>query len=139
MRITIDFIPHLEQRYNTCGDWIFDRDGFGDDLTIRVSETGNWKWNVCIAIHELVEALACKANGVTQEQVDAFDLGWKPNFGFEEPGEDPRSPYFTEHSVASLIEKQMFDALIPDVSTEWELYEARLEALAKEYELREKA
>jgi hypothetical protein len=143
MKITIEFIPHLDQRYNTCGDWSFARNGIGsdlqgDDLSLKISETGNWKWNACILIHELVEALACKANGVTQEQVDSFDIGWKPNFGFEEPGEDPRAPYFTEHGVASMIEEQLFDALLVDPANAWTAYEKKLAELTEQYELREK-
>lgn len=131
MKITIDFIPHLEQRYNTCGDWVFDQVG---DLSIHVSETGNWRWNVCVALHELVEALTCKADGVTTEEVDAFDVNWKPFESFEEPGEDPRAPYFEQHSVASFHEQQLFDFMFPTEENGWEDYEAKLEELQKSRE-----
>jgi hypothetical protein len=132
MKITIDFIPHLEQRYNTCGDWVFDQNG---DLAIHVSETENWKWNSCVALHELVEALCCKANGVTTDVVDAFDINWKPFGSFEEPGEDPRAPYFAEHATAVLHEQQLFDFMFEGAEpVEWEMYEAKLMELMKSHE-----
>ncbi len=127
MKITIETIPHLEQRYNTCGDWVFDSDG---NLTIRVSDTGNWRYGACLALHELVEALLCKSSGVTTEQVDVFDINWKPFGSFEEPGEDPRAPYFAEHNQAVLIEQQVFDFMSDGAEPEdWTLYESTLAEL----------
>jgi hypothetical protein len=127
MRITIQTIDHKSQRYNTVGDWVFDQDG---GITIFISETGRDQWNICIAIHELVEAFLCKTNGITQEQVDKFDMGWKPNDGFEEPGEDPRAPYFNEHSYASYVEHGLFDYIHnDDYNGEFGKYEAKLEEL----------
>ena len=131
--IIVDVIPHSTQRYNTVGDWYFSlKEG---ELVIKVSETGNWKWNMCIALHELTEAIACTADGVTQEQVDEFDKSWKPNFGYEEPGEDPRAPYFEEHGFASRIEEESFDFITFGLAVdEWKLYEAKLEELMKSRE-----
>jgi hypothetical protein len=129
MKIFIETIPHEDQRYNTCGDWVFNKD---NSLTIRISETANFKWNCALILHELVEALTCRANSVTTEQVDAFDLTWKPFGSFEEPGEDPRSPYFAEHNEASLIEQQLFDFMSDGAEPdEWDSYEAKLEELMK--------
>lgn len=129
--VDIVVIPHSAQRYNTVGDWLFEHP---DELTIYVSETGNWKWNMCIALHELTEAIACTADGVTQEQVDEFDKNWKPNFGFEEPGEDPRAPYFSEHRIASTIEHTLFGFMGDAIPKEWAEYEAKLEELMKSRE-----
>ena len=134
--VWIKIVLHKEQRYNTVGDWFFDRN-FPKTLIVKVSETGNWKWNMCIALHELAEAIACTTDGVTQEQVDEFDKNWKPNFGFEEPGEDPQSPYFNQHAKAFTIEKTLFFGMIDDATldnSEWEAYEAKLEELMKSRE-----
>lgn len=129
MKITIETIPHSKQRYNTCGDWVFDPDG---NIIITVSDTGNWKYNACVAVHELIEVLACKASGVSQQEVDDFDINWKPNFGFLEPGEDPRSPYFAEHALASRTEETLFDFICeqtPIVGTAWDDYEKKIKEL----------
>ena len=134
--VLIRVIPHAEQRYNTVGDWLF-HPSDPTTLLVNVSDTGDWKWNMCVALHELAEAIACTANGVTQEQVDEFDKNWKPGFGYEEPGEDPRSPYFQEHALALTEEQTLFFHMSSDYVTdnsEWELYEAKLEELMKSRE-----
>lgn len=131
MKITIEFIPHLEQRYNTCGDWVFSESG---DLSIKISDTGVNKWNAALAIHELVEAITCKADGITTEMVDQFDMSWTPFGSFEEPGEDPRAPYFAQHNEATMIEQQLFDFMSEGGEPEeWNEYEAKLEEFEKEY------
>lgn len=133
--IRIEVIPHDKQRYNTVGDWFFEPTG-DQSLLIRVSETGNWKWNMCIAVHELVEAIMCTANNVTQEQVDVFDKDWKPNYGFQEPGDDPKAPYYGEHQTAMYIEHQLFDFMVDDREEPdlWDSYETKLEELMKSRE-----
>lgn len=112
-RIIIDFIPHKDQRYDTCGDWIFNDDiGKGDYLVIKVSETIDWRSSALVAVHELIEAILCKHAGITSEQVDAFDIGWKsPGPPIEEPGDDPRSPYFHQHQFATEIEEYLCNQL----------------------------
>ena len=107
MNITIRTIPHAEQRYPTAGDWWFDDAG---DLQIRVSAMGNWRYETLVARHELDEALLCKAHGIPQESVDAFDAGWaiaewalgEPNV--DEPGLNPAAPYHVEHMTAYAAE-----------------------------------
>jgi hypothetical protein len=56
MKIVIETIPHLDQRYKTCGDWFYE----GEDLHIKVSDLKDWKKEATIAVHELVEAILCK-------------------------------------------------------------------------------
>jgi len=55
-----------------------------------------------IAVHELVEAILCKAHGVSQETVDKWDMG--TGKALQEPGNDPRAPYHAEHVVAEGVE-----------------------------------
>lgn len=104
MKIIIDTVPHDTQRYNTIGDWQW----FGETLQIKVSEMGNWRYEMIVAIHELAEILACKHNGVTEEVVDAFDLGHPE---LHEPGDSPISPYYKQHQIALAIEDLLIDAL----------------------------
>lgn len=90
-------IPHEQQRYDTEGDW----QSFGDDLLITVSEKPDLRKCVAIAIHEIVEAVLCSQAGITQEQVDAWDMS---HLDVKEPGDLPDAPYNRQHCVASIIE-----------------------------------
>lgn len=119
MKITLETIPHEQQRYETAGDWFFDEE---QNLTIRVSDTGDWRFNAMVAVHELIEVLLCKARGITQEQVDIFDLSYK---GEGEPGDEPNAPYQNEHNFATSVERMLCAAFnIP-----WAEYDGKLEQL----------
>lgn len=127
MKITIEFIEHLNQRYNTCGDWQFDKDG---NLNMKVSIlldmglTGSY----LIAIHELVEALLCQHRGITTEMVDQFDLNYDATSDIE-PGDHPACPCHKEHCTATGIER----ILAPEFDVEWLPYENELIELTEQY------
>jgi len=108
MKIEIKTIPHSEHRYPTVGDWWWDHDG---TLQIRVSKMGNWKYEVLVALHELIEVLLCKDRGIKPKDVDNFDMQYErereqglhgPD---EEPGWDKKAPYRKEHAFAEKIER----------------------------------
>lgn len=120
MKITIETIPHGEQRYPTIGDWLFDEAG---DLQIRVSSMGNWKYEALVAHHELIEALLCKDRGITWEMVDAFDKEFNRRRAFAEggePGDAPDCPYRKEHFFATTAERTLAEAFDVD----WFKYDA---------------
>jgi len=119
MKITIETIPHKEQRYETVGDWYYEENG---DLRIKVSELSNWRLSALIAVHELVEVLLCQHRGVDQKTVDEFDMAFK---GEGEPGDDPGAPYSYEHCFATGIERMLATGL----GVQWKLYEDELNAL----------
>lgn len=121
MKITIETIPHEQHRYTTVGDWYFDKNG---DLVIRVSKLSDEKLEMLIAVHELIEVLTCKYEGVTQEQVDKFDM---EDFSYEdhpneEPGDDPNAPYKSQHCLATGIER----LLAARWGVDWKTYEKEL-------------
>lgn len=122
MNIHIEVIPHQDHRYDTVGDWWFDTEG---NLQIRVSQLGDWRFESLIAFHELAEVLQCKHKGITTEQVDRFDMGWKPHAGIEEPGDDPKAPYHDQHHTASNFELMLSFLL----GVEWEKYADAIDAL----------
>lgn len=97
--ISIRFIPHHEQRYDTLGDWFIE----GYTLHIRASNDQDLP-PFLIALHELVEAWLCLQRGISQEAVDAFDKAYTGN---GEPGDEPDAPYRAEHRQAMLIEHLM--------------------------------
>lgn len=128
MRIVIDTLPHAEQRYETCGDWFEDPDG---TWRIRVSELPTKiamfpeKFAFLVAFHELVEMALCRANGITQERVDEFDLAYAGDR--EEPGDDDSAPYHEQHQLASGLERTMAALLRVD----WEEYECAVNDLGE--------
>jgi hypothetical protein len=106
MRIVIQTIPHKAQRYPTAGDWQF-REA-GRELLISVSETGNHRSNLLVALHELIEALLCDDAMIDQADVDAFDM---THLDLDEPGAHPDAPYHDQHNLAEGIERIMAGAL----------------------------
>lgn len=125
MKIIIETIPHEEQRYTTVGDWFYEPDG---TLRIKVSDMEDKRLCKLVAIHELVEVLTCELNGVTQQQVDDFDMAYeanRPEGDDSEPGDDSKAPYRKEHCLATGIER----ILAAEWGVDWNVYADELESL----------
>jgi len=121
MNIHILTIPETEQRKEVNGaDWFFDSKG---DLQVRVSPLSDWRREVLLGIHEAVEAIMCKHNGVTQQQVDAFDMEYDKTHSFDlNAGDDPAAPYVREHCFATAIER----ILCAELDVNWLSYDTEL-------------
>ncbi len=119
MKITIETIPHGDQRYPTCGDWTWVSP---TELNIRVSDMGNWRYEAAVGIHEAVEALLCRDVGIGTREVDAFDMEYT---GGGEPGDDPAAPYARQHCFATAVERMLIAAFC----LSWSEYDAAVEAL----------
>lgn len=125
--INIRFIPHRDQRYPTVGDWFWRY----STLHVRVSDMDNIEYNILVAVHELVEAYLCRRAAVDEQDVTKFDIefeerrerGEVPENA--EPGDDPKAPYYTQHQVATRVEKFLADAL----GVNWEEYDAVVNSL----------
>jgi hypothetical protein len=141
MQVRIRTIPHEGQRYPTTGDHriftgqaiqgSFDID---DVLEVTVSCMGDWRYEMLVGVHELVESLLCKKNGVKEESIDRFDMLYEDarekNRDFfpcgcamsatSEPGDDIHSPYRHEHRAATLVEQFLAEKL----GVDWTQYEA---------------
>lgn len=125
-KITIEVIPHAEQRYETVGDWIYSNDN--EELTIKVSDMNNWKYNMLVGVHELIEVLLCDARGITQVEVDNFDKEFEEKRvegNVDEPGDDPAAPYKDEHFFATNIER----LLCAELGVDWKTYNDIIENL----------
>lgn len=72
--ILIDTVPHADQRYDTPGDYWVDGQG---RWHIRVSELGDWRYELLVTVHELVEMALCEHKGITQQEIDAFDIAFE--------------------------------------------------------------
>lgn len=97
--IDIRIIPQSEQRYDTLGDW------WWEDATLHIRASYGPGWQpFLVALHETVEAVLCEQSGISQEQVDEWDLS---HLDAEEPGELEGCPYRVAHRKAGLLEHLM--------------------------------
>ena len=109
MKINVETIPHKEHRYETVGDWWWEGKS-KDALQIRVSKMRDRRYEWLVIIHELVEVLLCRHDGVTQASVDKFDMDYearRPEGDTSEPGDSPAAPYRTQHCIATGVERIM--------------------------------
>ena len=130
----IQTIPHDAQRYNTIGDYLT-TDG---TTNIKVSAMNDEKLEFLVAVHELIESFLCREAGVTDEEIDAFDLAFEENRALgddAEPGDDPQAPYHRQHQLATEIEKRLADEL----SVDWEEYSRLVAELMDKRAERERA
>ena len=117
---TVAQVPHRKQRYETVGDWIP-----GKPAEIRVSKMKDQRYVFLVALHEMIEYELCKAHGITDREVVAFDV----NFEAErrknlhpvdaEPGDHPKAPYRSEHEFATVVERMVAQKL----GVSWSDYE----------------
>lgn len=110
-KIIIRTIDPNNQRYFTCGDWLYDAED--DVIEIRVSNMPDWRSELAVAIHEAVEAVACVEKEISEVDVTKFDLKFEDERGAgqqtetAEPGDDKRAPYFEQHKAATFVEKEV--------------------------------
>ena len=123
MNIHIQVIPNSQMRPEVDGaDWFWDNKG---DLQVRVAPMSCWRFEILLAIHEAVEAIMCKHNGVSQHQVDEFDQRYDlahPHTDDSEAGDDPAAPYEREHCFATAIER----ILCAEMGVHWKIYDDEL-------------
>lgn len=103
LNIEIKTISDKDQKYNTVGAYWEEE----DKLMITISDMKNWKNEVLIALHELVESSLCKSRGIKLEEIPKFDKQFekKRKYGIlDEPGNEPGAPYHREHQFAIKME-----------------------------------
>jgi len=112
-KVIIEVVPHLTQRYETCGDWFRTVEtNTNATLHIRASKLGKDidPYNLmalCVGYHELTEALACIANNIGEKTVDEWDM----NYTGDDPGADEKCPYGPQHRFASIVEQKLLIAM----------------------------
>src|ERR1700683_2097759 len=125
MKILIESIPHAQQRYETCGDYWRDADG---TLQIRISQLPDKRYELLVAIHELIEQVLSEHAGVTNEQIAAFDFAYEAarKEGDEsEPGDSIDCPVYKQHQFATGIER----ILAAELGIDWIEYERCIDGL----------
>lgn len=125
-KINIEFIPHDQQRYDTCGDYFFDSDGI---LQIRISQMKLEIHAMAVLIHELTEMALLRHEGkVSFEDIDKFDMDFeakREDGNEDEPGMDVNAPYRDQHLVATSVEM----AVIANAKLSWKEYENEIYSL----------
>jgi len=128
LNIKIKTIPHKDQRYNTVGDYV----GSANTETISISDLNNWKYEILVATHELVESVLCKSRGITNKSITDFDekfnQGRRTEENVAEPGLSNNAPYHNEHMFATMMEKKLAEEL--DIN--WDEYNKHIDHLYKE-------
>jgi hypothetical protein len=123
MKIVMKVIPHLDQRYDTVGDYWEDPDG---TIQFRVSDMGDVRMNVQVLVHEFLEYMQLRYKGIKEEDVLAFDLAVPDSSPYaDDPGFNPAAPYHKEHVFSDCIER----LLAREWDLSWEDYEATIDAL----------
>lgn len=126
LAIWISSIPHNAQRYDTCGDYQY----VNNVLSLTISELPNRREMYLVAIHELIEAALCEAEGITHEEIDRFDIigeGKDNALDNLEPGDNRRAPYYHQHQIATGIER----ILAAEMGVDWLAYERHIQELSK--------
>lgn len=110
MKLNIRTVPQCEHRFTTIGDW-WERDG---TLEVRISYLPDWRWQIGVLVHELVEWIYCKRRGITSDECDRFDRFYEEQYRSKvipvekEAGYDKRCPYHRGHvwgdRIAWLVE-----------------------------------
>lgn len=117
-QIVMKVIPHLDQRYDTLGDYWIDPDG---TWQFRVSDMGDWRYNFSVLLHEFVEFALLQHKGITEPEVLAFDLSVSSDSPYaEDPGFDRKAPYHVEHVYADCMERLIAPMLGMDFEDPWE-------------------
>lgn len=127
MRISGESVPMSEIRCQQVGDWTY-----GDDvIDVKSAKLSDWRHELLVQVHELVEAALCKHRGITDEEVTAFDELFERERAAgqhtpeQENGDDVRTVYHREHMMATLVER----LLAMELGVVWDKYEAEIEAL----------
>lgn len=129
--IRLRSIPHAAQRYDTVGDYVELGDG---TVRITVSDLGDERYELLVALHELVEWMLIAHRGIPIFVIDHFDMAFedcrKPG-DESEPGDAPHCPYGREHRFATMIEKMM----AAELGVDWAAYEEAVHKMSQELEL----
>lgn len=123
--ILIKTIPFDSMRYPSCGDYWIDPDG---TIQVRIAEMEDSRHVSCILLHEITELLLVLQRKIPIESIDKFDMDFEDNRApgnFDEPGDDPDSPYENCHNLATGIER-IFASVC---GVKWKPYEQAVNAL----------
>jgi hypothetical protein len=123
LKINIKSIPHKKQRYNTVGDY-WAKNGREQ---IRISNMQNWRYELLVAIHEIIEAFLCKDREISEGKIMDFDIKFEElrTSKNAEPGMHKNAPYREEHKFATRVERM----LARELGVNWKKYDKAVSSL----------
>ena len=96
---------------------------------VRVSRLPDWRYEILVAVHEIIELAITKHRGIPEAAISEFDVEFErlreSGLRSGEPGDHPDSPYCKEHFFATNVERLLASEL--DVS--WFEYEQYVDGL----------
>jgi hypothetical protein len=94
-----------DMRFRTVGYWSWDKPDNKGILTVEVCKMSDWRFELAVWGHELIESVYCKLFHVTTEEADKFDQMYENGYNAgtipleKEPGHDPSCPYHRGHMM----------------------------------------
>lgn len=116
-RIIIDFIPHNRQRYNTAGDYYIKK----GILYFKISKMKP-DYMLLLMVHELVEQYLTARKGITNRQIDQWDMKHDDTI---DPGLLKDCPYYSEHLFCLGLEK----LICQKIGINWKTYDNSFDKL----------
>lgn len=120
MKTVLVTAPLSKIRNKQAGDWRITPEGF----KVLAADLKDADMELCLLIHELIEARLCQKFGITDAVVTKFDKTFR---GRGEPGDAAGCPYRRQHSAASAIEHHLAVVL----GVDWDAYERAIDKLFK--------
>ena len=113
-------IQAKHMRYPTAGDYL----DSGVAWHIRVARMDDWRHTALVLVHELVEMITTKHQGIDWKDIDDWDTigGGKDS---DDPGSLPDAPYHDAHMFAESLERQLAEKL----GIDWNDYNTALDSL----------
>ncbi len=126
----IKAIPHREHRYETVGDYWYDKDDEENGAShIRVSKMSDGRYEFLVALHEFIEMNLCRFAGIKEPTIKAFDEAYEANRAKDdntsEPGFDSNAPYRKQHTIATAVET----LIAAELGIDWLAYSKEIESL----------
>ena len=103
MKVKLKRLPGRHPVYTTVGYWSWDKPDNKGTLTIEVSKMKDWRHELAVWGHEIIEVFYCWLFGVTTEEADKFDSFYEAEYAAgrispeDEAGDDRRCPYHWGH------------------------------------------
>lgn len=124
--MNVETIPHEAQRYPTVGDYWEDENGIQQ---IRISEMMDWRYEVLVTVHEIVEMALTKKRSIEEQAITEFDVQFEKDkekgLCSGEAGDHVNAPYRKEHFFATNLER-LFAA---ELGVDWFEYDRYVDAL----------
>jgi len=96
---------------------------------VRVSSLKDWRYEILVAVHEIVELAITRHRGISEHRISEFDIEFErlreARERSGEPGDYPGSPYRREHFFATNVER----LLAVELDVDWFEYEAYVDSL----------